>query len=96
MGMENAIDYADQAPTWLTIKERLIAMGKSPQMRLIDNMPAFLDEDPEEGWREIRVTLGEGMITIRREQKRISVVVWGNATDSQLRDRDLIVAACKG
>jgi hypothetical protein len=61
---------------------------------MIDNLPAFPDEEPEPGWRELRVSLGGGMLTLRREPGRWSVVVWGNADEALRRDQDLLARVC--
>jgi hypothetical protein len=61
---------------------------------MIDNMPALPDEEPEAGWRELRVTLGGGMLTVRREPGRLRVVVWGNADEALTRDQELVARAC--
>ena len=59
-------------------------------MRMIDNMPASPDEDPEENWQELRVSLGHGMITVRREPGRFRVIVWGNADGATQRDQETL------
>jgi hypothetical protein len=63
-------------------------------MRMIDNMPAFPDEEPEEGWKELRVSLGGGMITLRREAGRMRVVVWGNADAALQQQQELLTRVC--
>jgi hypothetical protein len=60
---------------------------------MIDNLPAFPDEAPPEEWRELRVTLGHGMITLRRESNAIRVIVWGNADEATQRDQDILAKA---
>jgi len=93
MGMERVVQVANPEPSWSTIRERLVASGVAVQMRMIDNMPAFPDEEPESSWQELRVTLGHGMITIRREPGRFRVIVWGNADAETVRDQELLAAA---
>jgi hypothetical protein len=95
MGMEKSIPFAGNAPTWPSIQQTLVQAGHAVQMRMIDNMPAFPDEDPPEDWRELRVSLGGGMITLRRSANALSVVVWGNA-DAQLQaHQEALVKACE-
>ena len=87
MGMERVVTFPGTEPTWPAVRDRITAVGGNVQMRMIDNMPAFPDEEPEVGWRELRVSLGVGMLTLRREPGRIRVVVWGNADEAMRRDR---------
>ena len=94
MGMERVVVFPDAGPLWAAVRDRLSAAGAALQMRMIDNMPAFPDEEPEEGWRELRVSLGGGMLTVRREPGRWRVVVWGNAEEALRRDQELIARAC--
>ena len=93
--MERTIDFPGAMPTWPAIRQALSAAGHAVQMRMIDNMPAFPDEDPEADWTDLRVSLGAGMVTVRRGVNRLSVVVWGNADAHLLRDQEAIVEACK-
>jgi len=96
MGMERTITFSDEAPSWPSIVAKLAAAGHAVQMRMIDNMPAFPDEEPEPGWRELRVSLGAGMITVRLDAKQIRVVVWGNADGATLAHQEAIAKACEG
>jgi hypothetical protein len=92
--MERVVQFPDAGPTWPAIRAHLIAAGKVVQMRMIDNMPAFPDEEPPIDWREMRVSLGEGMITMRREPGRIRVTVWGNADQALRSDQETLAQAC--
>ncbi len=95
MGMERVITFAGTEPTWPAVRDRMVAAGGgSMQMRMIDNLPAFPDEEPEPSWHELRVSLGGGMLTVRREAGRWRVVVWGNADEALKRDQDLLARAC--
>ncbi|HEX3151526.1 MAG TPA: hypothetical protein VHR66_25845 [Gemmataceae bacterium] len=94
MGMERVVTFPGPEPTWPAIRDRITANGGSVQMRMIDNMPAFPDEEPEDTWHELRVTLGGGMITLRRESGRLSVVVWGNADAALRQQQELLTKAC--
>jgi hypothetical protein len=93
--MERTISFTGTGPSWPLIRARLVAKGFAPQMRMIDNMPAFPDEDPEEGWQELRVTLGHGMITLRRNGNTLGVIVWGNADEELQKDQEALVKACE-
>ena len=94
MGMERVVAFPDAGPSWAAVRERLSAAGVAVQMRMIDNLPAFPDEDPEDGWRELRVSLGAGMLTLRREPGRMRVVVWGNADEALRQDQEKLARAC--
>lgn len=93
MGMERVVEFAEPGPPWSAIRERLASAGHVVQMRMIDNLPAFPDEEPEPNWRELRVALGHGMITLRREPARIRIIVWGNADEATQLDQEAISAA---
>jgi hypothetical protein len=92
--MERVVTFPGSEPSWLAIRDRIAAAGGIVQMRMIDGLPAFPNEEPEANWRELRITLGGGMLTICRELGRLRVVVWGNADDGLKRDQDLLANAC--
>jgi hypothetical protein len=94
MGVERVVTFPGAEPAWPAVRDRIAAAGGSVQMRMIDNLPAFPDEEPEDGWRELRLSLGGGMLTVRREPGRLRVVVWGNADEALRRDQDLLARAC--
>ena len=96
MGMTKTVTFAAEPPTWPAVRDRLTAAGFTPQMRLIDNMPAFPDEDPPADWKDIRLTLGGGMLTVRNDGPSWHVVVWGNADAETLAHQDTVVKACEG
>lgn len=78
MGYERTIPIAaDRVPDWGTIAGHLRQTGELPVLRMIDGLPAFPDEIPEPTWRELRVGLAGGMITIRRTSEGLSCVSWG-------------------
>ena len=94
MGMERVVTFPGPEPGWPAVRDRIAAAGRTVQMRMIDNLPAFPDEEPEAGWRELRVSLGGGMLTVRREPGRLWVVVWGNADEALKLDQELLARAC--
>jgi hypothetical protein len=54
---------------------------------MINGELAFPDEAPPADWRELRISLTAGMVTIRRTAPdRVSVVTWGNAEGPVLDD----------
>jgi hypothetical protein len=85
MGMEKVIAFEDGPPPWATIMEKARGAGLALTIRMIDGMPAFPDEVPEPSWREVRVSSPAGMMTLRRVDQGVAVVVWGNA-DEPLRN----------
>ena len=94
MGMERVVTFPDAGPPWAAVRDRLSAAGRAVQMRMIDKLPAFPDEDPPHDWSELRVSFGGGMLTLRRETGRLRVVVWGNADAALLRDQEMLARAC--
>jgi hypothetical protein len=94
MGMERVVTFPGAEPAWPAVRDRIAAAGRVVQMRMVDNLPAFPDEEPDEGWGELRVSLGGGMVTVRREPGRLRVVVWGNADEALKQDQDLLARAC--
>jgi hypothetical protein len=94
MGMERVVTFPGPEPSWPSVRDRIVAAGGTVQMRMIDNMPAFPDEEPDGNWRELRVSLGAGMVTVRRETGRLRVIVWGNADEALRRDQELLATAC--
>ncbi|VTS03406.1 hypothetical protein [Tuwongella immobilis] len=81
MGMEITVRYPLNPPNWEVIQVELKASLIEYQIRMIDQLPAFPDELPPEGWREVRLSLADGMLTIRRIGNHDRVIIWGNASD---------------
>ena len=80
------ITFADgRTPSWPAARDLLTRRGVPVKMRMIDGQPAFPDEEPAEGWREIRLAAADGMVTIRRDGERLVFVTWGNAGPALLR-----------
>jgi hypothetical protein len=92
--MECIVTFRAEEPTWSAIRTRIESAGGTVQMRMIDGMPAFPDEEPAVDWRELRVSLGTGMLTLRREPGRMRVIVWGNADEALKRDQQTLAQAC--
>jgi hypothetical protein len=83
MGLDRTVRFAvEETPTWEAIRGHLLRVGESPALRLIDGVPAFPEELPPTDWKELRIALGGGMVTIRRGPGFLSCVVWGNADES--------------
>ncbi|HJZ60000.1 MAG TPA: hypothetical protein VKE74_33970 [Gemmataceae bacterium] len=79
MGLDCTIRFASDPPSWDAIRTQLACVGGAPPLRMIDGLPAFPDETPEPGWRELRVGFAAGMVTLRRGLGALTCVVWGNA-----------------
>lgn len=80
MGLDRAVRFpGDAIPSWDAIQPHLRRVGEAGLVRMIDGLPAFPDEVPEPGWRELRVGLSAGMITVRAAPGTITFVIWGNA-----------------
>jgi hypothetical protein len=46
---------------------------------MIDGLPAFPDEVPEPGWKELRLGFDSGMVSVLRGTGVIKCVIWGNS-----------------
>jgi hypothetical protein len=87
MGVEQRVIIPPGAALpWSALAGRLAAHGFAVQLRMIDGLPAFPDEEPTDDWRELRVGTPAGMVTLRRGDPAapgtpaaVAVVVWGNA-----------------
>ena len=80
MGMEHKINIPrSTAIVWTELTAHCTARAFPLQLRMIDGELAFPDETPPHDWRELRVSTSGGMITLRRDNDSIAVVVWGNA-----------------
>jgi hypothetical protein len=93
MGMERFVEFAGDLPPWEAIQRQLTANGLTVIMRMIDGLPAFPDESPPDGWREIRISTAGGMLTLRQGSGRIAIVAWGNADEILRRDWERVAEA---
>jgi hypothetical protein len=85
MGLDRTIRFPiDETPTWESIRSTLARIGETSALRMIDGMPAFPDESPGADWKELRLGIATGMVTLRRGGGRLTCVIWGNA-DSTLQ-----------
>lgn len=56
MGMDRTVRFpCGTIPSWDLIRTQLARLGLDSPLRMIDGLPAFPDEAPEPGWRELRV-----------------------------------------
>jgi hypothetical protein len=77
--MQQTVVFDALPPTWPAVRDLLARHGLALQMRMIDGELAFPDEEPAESWRELRVSGAGGMVNIRRGDRQVELIVWGNA-----------------
>ena len=95
MGLTLEIRYpSNAAPGWEAIVSRLKSAGESPQLRMIDGLPAFPDEIPDSGWKELRVSFSGQMITLRRTAQGDACISWGVADPAITRAWNRLAWAC--
>jgi hypothetical protein len=95
MGLDCTIRFpTGSVPAWDAVRGQLARVGESAPLRMIDGLPAFPDESPEAGWRELRIGCAAGMVTLRRGSDTITCVVWSNADAGLLAARDRVAWAC--
>lgn len=92
MGMESMVECA-AVPAWPELVGRLRSAGFPMTLRMIDGLPAFPDEEPGDDWRELRVSLPAGMVTLRREPTGVRLVTWGDVSGELVAQRDALAAA---
>ena len=95
MGLDRTIRFASGgAPNWEAVVAQLRRVGLEASLRMIDGLPAFPDELPEETWEELRVGFAAGMVTLRSGPDHLSCVVWGNAEGPLKQSWDALCWAC--
>ena len=77
------VTFAGESPAWPPVARLLAERGWAVEMRMIDGELAFPDEEPGETWREIRVGAQGAMVSVRRRDREVAVVAWGNAEGAQ-------------
>lgn len=90
MGVEREIRFPAGVPGWAAVTARLNEVGESPVVRMIDGLPAFPDEVPQDNWQELRIGLTGGMVTLHRAESGIRIVTWGTDDPALARARDLV------
>lgn len=90
MGIERTIRFPSDTPlSWPRVIAKLVEVGETPVLRMIDGLPAFPDEVPADDWRELRVGLNGGMVTIRRTSPvTLNCITWGTADPALARSWD--------
>jgi hypothetical protein len=95
MGLDRTVRFpTDETPPWPAIRAQLLRVGELGQLRMIDGLPAFPDEEPPGDWREVRVGTMAGMVTVRRAAGTLTCVVWGNADPALNAAWAKVVWAC--
>jgi hypothetical protein len=93
MGLEQTVLFSEAVPAWRDVQELLIRRGFPIQVRMIDGEIAFPNEIPAEPWRELRVSSNAGMVTLRREQNRVTLITWGNVDKPLIQTRNALAWA---
>jgi hypothetical protein len=95
MGVQRVVRHPVEAVAdWPSVRDRLATFGESPVVKMIDGLPAFPDEVPADDWKELRVGLTGGMVTIRRQPGTITCVAWGTDDPILLASLNAVAAAC--
>ena len=90
MGLRRTISFpTDSRPAWESVCAAFRTDSESPAVRMIDDLPAFPDEIPEPGWKELRISLSGGMVTIRTASAGWECSIWGNADAPLIRSWNL-------
>lgn len=95
MGQLRTVRFPNRTlPTWESVRIHLLNSEPEFAIRMIDNLPAFPDEIPEDGWSELRIAFPAGMVTLRSGVEIWTGLVWGNADTELIRSRDRLISAC--
>src|SRR5690348_7795336 len=95
MGMEQTVAFEPgQVPAWDAIGVLLTGLRFSVQLRMIDGQLSLPDEQPPDDWRELRVGMPQGMVTLRRAGDRVTLVTWGNADRALAQAWNALTWAC--
>ena len=96
MGLTRTIHFSNGVPTWEALRDHLARLGLSLQLRMIDGQLAFPDEAPSAEWQELRVSVPQGPITLKRLGQAVAFVIWGNAAPDLLETWDAVIQGCAG
>jgi hypothetical protein len=87
MGMDQKVVFPPaNMPTWSQFADMCTKHQVPVQLRMIDGELALPDETPPHDWRELRVGVPAGMVTLRHDADGITLVIWGNADDRLRRE----------
>jgi hypothetical protein len=93
VGVQRAVPVANDGPAFAAVAAKLAEGGEPAVVRMIDGQPAFPDEVPEAGWREVRLSFPAGMVTVRRGPGEWTCVVWGTDDPALIAARDRVCDA---
>lgn len=95
MGIERVVEFpGNEFPGWPAILQHAAEPDDPPIVRMIDGLPAFPDEVPSAECQELRIGLGGGMLTLRREGPHtLRCLAWGNADARQMAALDRVASA---
>jgi hypothetical protein len=95
MGLDRIVRFPSaDTPTWEAVRQELSRLGENVSLRMIDGLPAFPDEQPEPGWKELRLGLAGGMVTLRRGPGALTCVIWGSCDPTLQQSWNKVVWAC--
>ncbi|NBR07312.1 MAG: hypothetical protein EBT92_16320 [Planctomycetes bacterium] len=87
MGME--IDVKVAGIDWNKISEAMAKFEPKGTIRMADGQLTFPDEEPAADWKELRIALPAGMVTIKRTVMGVTLITWGNVSPELIGQRDL-------
>ncbi len=87
MGMEIEVNAAGIG--WDKISGAMAKFEPKGTIRMADGQLTFPDEEPATDWKELRIALPAGMVTIRRTITGVTLVTWGNVSPELIEQRDL-------
>lgn len=94
MGLQQSVDFESATvPEWKQVGDLLVHHGFAVQIKMIDGQLAFPDETPGPEWSELRLGTPGGMVTVRRVQRAVDFVVWGNADALLFASRNMLMWA---
>ena len=93
MGVQRVVTFPAGEPTWPAVAVKLAEAGELPPIRMIDGLPAFPDEQPDDGWRELRLGFAAGMVTIARTPTGWRFTVWGTDDPALVSALEVCVSA---
>lgn len=87
MGMEIEVKVA--GIDWNKISGAMAKFEPKGTIRMADGQLTFPDEEPSAEWKELRIALPAGMVTIKRTAMGATLVTWGNVSPELIEQRDL-------
>ena len=87
MGMEIEVKVA--GINWNKISGAMATFEPKGSIRMADGELTFPDEEPAADWKELRIALPAGMVTIKKIPNGVALVTWGNVSPELIEQRDL-------